>query len=782
MPASRLALPVAIAALALSLPAQWTEVGDAGQLPNSAQVIPYVSPGTLPSISGNLAFADVDMYLIEITDPASFLASTIGGSTVDTVLWLFSTDGRGVTCNDDTSVPQSRITGTYVPHAGLYYLAISRSLRRPTAGGEWLWVSTGVGEYRPDGPSAFEAVATWGGNSQSGGAYTITLTGCRRPHKELVVPDFAHLSTSAVQTGNSASSTNWWRTNGGRFQLVLEASHFQSAGFAGGYIDQLMFRGQSGEPNRGGQGWGAVQVRIGQTTATAATMTTDIAANLAAANNVLLTTLGSVTVGPSSGATPNNYNIRLPLSSIGGYYLPAGANLFVDVTMQVATLPATSGAVMSMECVASGVANVRAAGVFAPLATAIGTKTSQIPVIGVQVDALGVRQPPVLPATNASFGAGCGGAPSSFYQTFVEGQTFDLVGLTLTPDNALAPSYYNVTSGIVPLDTTVVNATPNSTADDATVLHPLGFSFAYPGGVTTSIQACTNGYVWLNGSSTLADSNPNPVTFLAGGPRVAAWWRDFDGRNNVATHPNSGLHVRTVGVAPDRVCHVTWLNVGAFDTVFDIGVGGHAVFNLQASFFERTNVIQLRYGSMPRSSSSLITGLTLAGFTRGAINGAPSVDPRSRDLSLETPFATSVEGAAGNMAQLVNATPEVGGVQYGGRAFAGQTLTFDAVGVPAGAVIGAQLLDVAASSPGLAIPTITAPGCVLSTSLNATLIEARLFPPATVYGTTPLVIPAGVEGFQLTAQYVVLDGLLAGGGPNIVTAASNAVRVTVGKR
>lgn len=774
-------LPVAIAATALALPAQWAEAGDAGDLPSTAQVIPYVAPGTLPSISGLLSGSDADMYLLEIVDPATFVATTVGGATIDTMLYLYSLDGRGVTFNDDASqTTQSRITGVNVPHAGLYYLAISRWPKRPTAAGGLMWPVDNAGEFPPVGPRGTEVTDGWTGNPAGSGSYTITLTGCRRPQKEIVAPDFVHLTGGPDQVGNSSSSANWWRTNGGRFQVVLEASHFQSAGFAGGYIDQIMFRGESGEPNRGGQIVG-VQLRIGQTTATAATMTTDFAANLAAANNVLTTTLNSVVIGPSSGATPNNYNISLPLTFIGGYYLPSGANLLVDVTTQSATVPAVSGSIMPIDVVAAGQGSVRAAGINAALGAATGTKTSMVPAMGFKVDALGVLPPPTVPARNVSFGAGCGGSPSTFYETFVDGQMFDLVGLTLTPDNALSPSFYNVTSGPLSVDATVVNTTPNSTSDDASVPHALGFTFVYPGGVSTSIQACTNGYVWLDGVTTTADIFPSPASFLAGGPRLAAWWRDIHCGRNTVTHPNSGLHIRTVGTAPNRVCYVTWLNVGLYPTVFGTSVGGHAVLNMQVALFERTNVIQLRYGRMPFASSSE-TGLSLAGFTRGVIGGTPSVDPRSRDLSLETPFATEVEGSSGNMAQLVKATPVVGGAQYGGRAFAGQTLTFDAVGVPAGAVIGAQLLDIVASAPGLQIPTITAPGCVLSTGLNSTLFEARLFPPSTVVGTTPLVIPAGVEGFKLTAQYVVLDGLLAGGGPDIVTAASNAVRITVGKR
>ena len=109
---------------------------------------------------------------------------------------------------------------------------------------------------------------------------------------------------------------------------------------------------------------------------------------------------------------------------------------------------------------------------------------------------------------------------------------------------------------------------------------------------------------------------------------------------------------------------------------------------------------------------------------------------------------------------------------------AGQTLTFDAVNVPVGSVIGVQLIDLAPSRPGITFPGIIAPGCRDALTFNALFYEVTLFPPSTVTGTVPLVIPAGVEGAEVFAQYAILDGLV--GGPDLVSAMSNAVKVRVG--
>ncbi|MER3559011.1 MAG: hypothetical protein C4336_05870, partial [Armatimonadota bacterium] len=70
----------------------------------------------------------VDMYVICITDPNNFSATTIGGATWDTQLWLFRCDGTGVVANDDTNGLQSRIDNSVgcLTGAGTYLLAISR--------------------------------------------------------------------------------------------------------------------------------------------------------------------------------------------------------------------------------------------------------------------------------------------------------------------------------------------------------------------------------------------------------------------------------------------------------------------------------------------------------------------------------------------------------------------------------------------------------------------------------------------------------------------------------
>lgn len=153
----------------------WFEQGDAGDLPETAQ---STGSGTLTEIQGNLDVNDVDMYAIYITDPSAFSASTVGGATWDTQLWLFDADGKGVVSEDDTGGLQSTIDNTNgcIPEPGVYYLAITRFNKDPLGcndGFLWLFNDNNCA----NGSESTSRVASWTTSSAAAGAYTITLTG-----------------------------------------------------------------------------------------------------------------------------------------------------------------------------------------------------------------------------------------------------------------------------------------------------------------------------------------------------------------------------------------------------------------------------------------------------------------------------------------------------------------------------------------------------------------------------------------------------------------------------
>jgi hypothetical protein len=151
--------------------------GDAGDLPETSQ---STGSDAIPVIRGQLDASDVDMYAIYIEDPATFSATTIGGATFDTQLWLFDANGKGVVANDDSGGLQSRIDNTAgcITAPGVYYLAISR-FPRNAAGCEGSGIWAGRTNNCPNGPEATSRVASWSGSTSAAGEYRIFLTGVR---------------------------------------------------------------------------------------------------------------------------------------------------------------------------------------------------------------------------------------------------------------------------------------------------------------------------------------------------------------------------------------------------------------------------------------------------------------------------------------------------------------------------------------------------------------------------------------------------------------------------
>jgi hypothetical protein len=626
--------------------------------------------------------------------------------------------------------------------------------------------------------------------------------------QQLTLPDNHYLSENPTQLGN-VGSTVWWRAAGpSRFQIVYDGSHFTgNSGVTGPItLTKIKFRGEDAEANLGGQVYSGVTVQVGSTSLAAGGLSTTFATNLAplAPNTTTMSAAGTttVTVAPSLGTLPNNWNIELDLVAMGiaTQFNPLGSepNLILDINIPSAPSNLPPLGLIAMQNTTGTLAQIRGQGVTATTAGAATGTLSAIPLV-VGVEFLGSGgYTNVVPASNEAYGGACGGNAVSFYQGFVNGQPFDLgAGLTLIPDNSAAPTFYTVAPGAPAPDLSKVNASPNSILDDGVVNFPLGFSFPFPGGATTTIVPSTNGFVWLDGAMTdnafaavpsrlLGDPVPGTTAPLYSGGRLAILWSDLNMQRNVGLTPTAGLHIQvdTAGGAGNNVCYVTWLDVAPFNVVGGTGVNGHARFTFQMVLFE-SGLVQYRYGSTPTFAGASTTTpgcyAAMVGFSPGRIGGLAGVnsaDPQNRDLSLEAPFNTRPEGGVGNIGQVALTTPNTGGVQYGGRLYPGQTATWNATNVPAGTLLGAQLIDLVSSRPGLQLPTITAPGCMLSTSTNAVIWEIFVLPAATAVGTVPLAIPTGLSGTALHAQFVTLGGLF--GAPDLITSSSNAIRQVIG--
>jgi hypothetical protein len=152
-----------------------------GDLPATAAV-PQGS-GPLTSLSDLLEVAGpAHMYKIQICEPSNFNATTVGGTGVDTQLYLFDEGGFGVAYSDQVGDSnQSTITSQFTSGlaVGNFYIAVSQwDTAALDESGQRLWEDAPWDvERAPDGPGASGAVALWSLDFGDGGPYTIMLTG-----------------------------------------------------------------------------------------------------------------------------------------------------------------------------------------------------------------------------------------------------------------------------------------------------------------------------------------------------------------------------------------------------------------------------------------------------------------------------------------------------------------------------------------------------------------------------------------------------------------------------
>ena len=168
---------------------------DAGQtLADAAVTAGPSDTSPLTTITGSFnAATDADLYVIKISSPGTFSATTVNtaSSGVDTALFLFAIDGSPIATNDDA--PGGASTDSTLPAgdtlyanvtAGTYYLGISQSGNEPiNANAVLLFAAIPGGDSTAiRGPAANlspAAESTFNGLDYSGttGDYEIDLTG-----------------------------------------------------------------------------------------------------------------------------------------------------------------------------------------------------------------------------------------------------------------------------------------------------------------------------------------------------------------------------------------------------------------------------------------------------------------------------------------------------------------------------------------------------------------------------------------------------------------------------
>ncbi|MEI6128638.1 MAG: hypothetical protein WCR59_01075 [Planctomycetota bacterium] len=334
-----------------------------------------------------------------------------------------------------------------------------------------------------------------------------------------------------------------------------------------------------------------------------------------------------------------------------------------------------------------------------------------------------------VPASATNYGSGCNFASATAYQNFpVNTINLQNANVKLSPNivggydftNGIGTNFVHTTTGLLMTDDSV-----------ATLVLPTAFN--YPGGVTSSLTICSNGYIWMQ-PNVLADFSPTNAELFSNPARICPMWCD--------AVPDALHDVYAEVDAVNNKAYVTWSNVPIFG-----GVGGNC--DLQTEFDLTTGVIEIRYGAISCGNVSIV------GWTTGS--AGPSV--------INTGNQSMIAGGFSTTSSELNALS----LSIAPAPVLGSTVTYTTANITASAILSAVVVSFGGFDPGISLTGLGAPGCsqFVDLSLGNTSVYFG-FPTV----TSPLTIPnnSSFAGTILYNQAIALDpsantlGILASNG------------------
>lgn len=303
-------------------------------------------------------------------------------------------------------------------------------------------------------------------------------------------------------------------------------------------------------------------------------------------------------------------------------------------------------------------------------------------------------------AMRTRYGAGCYDRPSTYYEYFLAG-TFDLAG-TATQTNSIRMTPFNGGYSVVQgSNQWFTPVTANLGLGDDTISIPLvmPFTLNYPGGSTTTVFACSNGFVWLQPNA-YPYFRPIVRELLTLGPRLCPLHMDLS--------PNVGGSVHYDVEPGNGAVHVTWVNVPEYQQT-------NSQNTMQVTIFSNGS-IEYRWRAIAN-----VGWPGLVGWSPGTgVN-----DPGSIDISASLPFAS------GNDTRPLTLAASA-------RPILGNTIQLVTGDIPAGTLVGAMVLSFIRHDPGLPLAALGMPGCQQYTGLDATQL---LLPTGSIH-SQPFALPA----------------------------------------
>jgi len=147
-------------------------------------------------------------------------------------------------------------------------------------------------------------------------------------------------------------------------------------------------------------------------------------------------------------------------------------------------------------------------------------------------------------------------------------------------------------------------------------IQPIGFAFPFAGTTYTNVHVSTNGFVYLSNTAVpapgAADATPTTAEFVAGSPRIAAFWNDLD----IRADNGAGVFLDSSAAG----CTITWKNAQNYAT----NTKSTPVFDVQLQLLPNGDV-RVYYGGTVTNKSSFAGGeVAIVGATPGAAAPLPT--------------------------------------------------------------------------------------------------------------------------------------------------------------
>jgi hypothetical protein len=470
------------------------------------------------------------------------------------------------------------------------------------------------------------------------------------------------------------AATGW---PGLRIQCLYDSTHFTGAPTpitAPIVITNVKWRADNTTASWTGGTYSAATLALGTAPIDHTLASTNWASNIGPDYTVVHN--GPVTVQPGTGAgagVPGPYVVDITCNP-PFVYDPNLGDLIVDTDFVVGAF--TGGSLIGMDVTTT---NVLARRVYSsslyPNANGVDTAA---PVIEVTYQPFGGG----TFATNTTLGQGCVRGYASIYENFATAAGFDLANtsITLLP----AGGAYLALPGISPFVPPSGTATSLTLGDDSETSVALTGAFPYPGGSTSSLIVCSNGYVSVaSGNGT--GFTPVVATML-GAPQTGWWnWHDY----NPSIAGSGQVKFEQIG----SVAYITW------DGVWDFGGGSAANANtFQFQFDTASGMVHLAFQTMSTLGNGRLVGYS---------PGGASADPGSTDLSAVLPSSIQL-----------SPTDTLGlSLAGGSRPIINTSWNLNVGNVPATGTIGIDIFGL--SDPNVPdLGFLGAPGCGARASLD----------------------------------------------------------------